>query len=158
MAEIHVLRDSGLLSCLGLGSCIGIVMLDPETGIAGMAHLMLPESFSKKPTDKPGKFVNTGIQELIGQLERAGADRHRLRVAYSGGAQVFKFGSEAGLKLDLGARNASAVKSLLDELGLDTVAIDVGGHTGRTMTFTVETGIVTVRTVTQGESVLCQLR
>ena len=33
-----------VISALGLGSCIGVVMTDVRAGIAGMAHVMLPQS------------------------------------------------------------------------------------------------------------------
>jgi chemotaxis protein CheD len=157
MAEIQVLRTSGQLACLGLGSCIGLCMLDPEAKVAGMVHIMLPEAYAGKPVEKPGKFADTGVVQLIRMMERAGAIRNRLLVAYAGGAQVFSFGNGES-RLDIGARNAAAVQVQLQGQGMRARAYDVGGNLGRTVTFSLETGQIRVRTVSQGEKLLCSLK
>lgn len=158
MADIQVHKGSALFTCLGLGSCIGLAALDPESNVAGMVHVMLPESFKDKPVEKPGKFADTGIRELLDQMRKIGADPTRLRIAYAGGAQVFKFGSNADSRLDVGARNGVAVEQMVRSLGFRPVAVDVGGSVGRTVMFASETGEVRVRTVAGGERVLCKLR
>jgi|CXWL01.1.fsa_nt_gi chemotaxis protein CheD len=159
MAEIHVAKGVGQFTCLGLGSCIGICALDPVANIAGCAHIMLPESFADKIVDRPGKFANTGVPELLSVMERLGASKSRLVIAIAGGAQVFKFGSDgATSRLDIGARNAKAVIETLSRYGLGVVASDVGGNVGRTISFTLETGNVTVRTAVNAEKQLTNLR
>jgi chemotaxis protein CheD len=158
MAEIQIIKGSGQLSCLGLGSCIGLCGFDPTTGVAGMVHVMLPEAFADKIVDKPGKFANTGIPALLDAMIRAGAMQSRMVFAMAGGAQVFKFGANTESKLDIGARNATAVAKALKDRGLRVLGQDVGGNTGRTVAFTVETGVFTVRTVTSGERTLCNLK
>ena len=43
--------DDGVMT-VGLGSCVGIAIRDPATGIGGLAHIMLPDSkeiVNKKP-------------------------------------------------------------------------------------------------------------
>lgn len=157
MAEIYVLKASGTLQCLGLGSCIGLAVMDPSLKICGMVHIMLPEHFADKPVDKPGKFADTGIKALLEQMQREGADMRRLVMCYGGGAQVFKFGAGTEPKLDVGARNIVAVENHLRKLGAKVVGKDVGGTQGRTMLVNVETGEVRVRTVDSAERTLCQL-
>ena len=56
MADIQVIRGSGQLTCLGLGSCIGLCGLDVSANVAGMVHIMLPQAFQGKGVEKPGKF------------------------------------------------------------------------------------------------------
>ncbi len=159
MAEIHVTKGVGIFTCPGLGSCIGVCAIDPITNVAGCAKIMLPESFPDKQVDKPAKFANTGIPELIGMMERLGAERTRIAIAIAGGAQVFRFGSDcATSKHDIGSRNVKAVTDALNRYGLEPMANDVGGSNGRTITFTVETGIVTVRTAISTEKALANLR
>lgn len=41
---IEIGYEGEVLSCLGLGSCVGVVVYDPVKKIAGMAHVMLPDS------------------------------------------------------------------------------------------------------------------
>jgi chemotaxis protein CheD len=159
MAEIHTLKGPGVFTCLGLGSCIGLCALDPVTNVAGMVHVMLPEMFKGRVEDKLGKFADTGVPALIKALESMGAQRSRLVLAMAGGAQVFKFGSGSGeSKLDIGARNQTAVDAQIKALGLRCIGRDVGGNVGRTMTLFSDTGEVRVRTVSQAERVLCKLR
>ena len=45
MGEIAASRAAGeVLVAIGLGSCIGLVLVDSGTSVAGLAHVMLPES------------------------------------------------------------------------------------------------------------------
>jgi chemotaxis protein CheD len=158
MAEIQVIKGSGNFSCLGLGSCIGLCMLDPVANVGGMAHVMLPEAFPDRPGEKLGKFANTAVPELIAQMEKSGAAKARILTAIAGGAQVFKFGGEGTNRLEIGRRNAIAVTEMLSSAGLKIKAQDVGGTLGRTVMMVVESGLVSVRTVSQGEKTLCNLR
>ena len=158
MAEIHVVKSPSVLTCLGLGSCIGLVAFDPIVEVAGMIHLMLPVSFKDKVLDKPGKFADTGLPELLRLLDAAGAVKSRLVVAYAGGAQVFRFGDQGNGRLDVGARNIEAVEAAVKVLGIRPIYTDVGGANGRTVTVELASGNVRVRTVNTGEKVVCNLR
>lgn len=158
MAEIKVAKGAAKFTCLGLGSCIGLVALDEQADVCGMVHIMLPEAFKDKPVDKPGKFANTGIPALLTQMESLGASKSRLVIAYAGGAQVFKFGNDSNSRMDVGLRNGDAVAEVLKSLGLRAIATDIGGSNGRTVVVNAEQGTVTVRTVNGGERNLCCLR
>lgn len=159
MAEIHATKGPALYTCLGLGSCIGLGFIDPTADVSGMIHIMLPEKFPNRPLDKPGKYADTGIEALLGQIESLGGNRRNLRLAYAGGAQVFKFGQgNPDSKLEVGLRNAGAVETILSKLGMRPLATDTGGSVGRTVTFCTITGEFKVRTINGGEKVLCKLR
>lgn len=134
-----------VISALGLGSCIGVVLVDARAQIAGMAHVMLPQS---APTSKgpPGKFADTAIPALLESVLALGADRARLVATIAGGAQMFGAGSGAGL-FNIGGRNDESVRTALTDARLRLRAHDVGGSFGRTMQVTVGTGAVTVRIV-----------
>lgn len=158
MAEIRVQREPASLACLGIGSCIAFCALDPTTGVSAMAHIMLPRAFLDKPLDRPGKFADTAIPTLLEEMQSFGADPARILVAYSGGAQAFRFGREACSQLDVGVRNAAMVEHMVRAQGLATCARDVGGCHGRSITFSSATGEVRVRKVGGAERVLCTLR
>lgn len=134
-----------VISALGLGSCIGVVMTDVRAGIAGMAHVMLPQS-SPTSSGSPGKFADTAIPALLEEVLRLGAERARLLATIAGGAQMFGAGSGASV-LNIGGRNELAVRSALAAHGVRLRGADVGGNVGRTMSVTVSTGLVTVRAV-----------
>jgi chemotaxis protein CheD len=158
MSEIHVLRGGGQLTCMGLGSCVAVCALDPVANVGGMVHVMLPGMPADKELMKPGKYANTGLAELISRLEELGALRERLICAIAGGAQILQFGGATSTQLNVGERNAAAVGEQIDKQGLRCVAHDLGGNLGRTVSMTIETGEVRVRTVSGGEHVLCNLR
>lgn len=126
------------LVALGLGSCIALVMTDPEAQVAGLAHVMLPESGGR--TSLPGKFADTAVPELLERVTALGGSPDRLRVAIAGGAQMFP-----GEGMDIGARNAVATRSALRRAGLPCHAEQTGGTTGRTLLVNVASGETTIR-------------
>ncbi|MGD9573521.1 MAG: chemotaxis protein CheD, partial [Thermoleophilia bacterium] len=86
-----------VISALGLGSCIGLVLADPGARVAGMVHVMLPDSSTASTDGPPGKYADTAVPALIDSLCRLGADRGRLTGAMAGGAQMFGGGSGGGV-------------------------------------------------------------
>ncbi|WP_367307447.1 chemotaxis protein CheD [Alicyclobacillus acidocaldarius] len=143
IAEGAILRGTGRLVTTGLGSCVGVVIFDAEGHVAGLAHVMLPESPSPD-TKAPHKYADTAIDWLIREIVHAGGSPLRLRAKYAGGAQMFQ-----GVKMEtlrVGERNAEAVKKRLAERGIPVIGSDVGGHQGRTLWFDLPSCILTVRT------------
>jgi chemotaxis protein CheD len=139
MGEIEVSKRTGEeLVARGLGSCIGLALIDRSSGVAGMAHIVLPES---NGSDKePGKFADLAVPALIAQMQRAGAVTRRLDAVLAGGARMFELG-----EMDIGARNATAVKAGLGRAGLKIRAAETGGNRGRTLRLTVGDFAVTVK-------------
>lgn len=139
MGEIAVAGDGGEeLVALGLGSCIGLTLIDRTRGVAGMAHVVLPES--RDGATEPGKFADLAVPELVSRLRRAGATGS-LEAVLAGGARMFELGSE----LDIGARNEAAVRSALSRERINVVAAATGGNRGRTVKVSPGEGTVTVR-------------
>ena len=73
MGELAASSASGhVLVSLGLGSCIGLALLDRRLGIAGLAHVVLPQSQDQSP-ENPRKFADLAVPALIFELETLGA-------------------------------------------------------------------------------------
>jgi chemotaxis protein CheD len=139
MGEIQVSKRTGEeLVARGLGSCIGLALIDRSCGVAGMAHVVLPESNGSN--HEPGKFADLAVPALVTQMQKAGAVTRRLEAVLAGGARMFELG-----EMDIGARNAAAVKAGLTRAGLRVRAADTGGNRGRTMRLTVGDFEVTVK-------------
>ena len=139
MGEIEVSKRTGEeLVARGLGSCIGLAVIDLSSGVAGMAHIVLPESNGSG--NEPGKFADTAVPALIAQVQKAGAVTRRLDAVLAGGARMFELG-----EMDIGARNAAAVKVGLARAGLRIRAAETGGNRGRTLRLTVGDFEVTVK-------------
>lgn len=138
-----------VISALGLGSCVGVVLADQRACVAGMAHVMLPQSAATS-TGPPGKFADTAVPALIDSLLDLGADPSRLVAKIAGGAQMFRTGSRGGNAFNIGERNAEAVRAALAAAGIRVRAADVGGNSGRIMQVAVGSGTVTVRAIGGG--------
>ncbi len=121
-----------ILKTYALGSCIGIIILDPKTRTIGMVHAALPDSSvnPEKAKVKPGYFVNTGIDHLIELMIAAGcsSDTSGLVCKMAGGAAVL---GPADV-FNVGGRNVEAAKSILSTKGIKIVAEDTGKNFSRT--------------------------
>jgi chemotaxis protein CheD len=149
MGEWVVSREGGVLACIGLGSCIGLALVDRFTGVAGLAHVMLPEA-PRADVEQPGKYADRAVPALVEALLELGAGRTRLEAALVGGAQMFAFGSVGGH--DIGARNEEAVRGHLEAVRIPVRAAATGGDRGRSMKVYASDGYVFCRE-SAGESV-----
>ncbi len=154
MAEMMVVSSPESLVTLGLGSCIGLVLFDQTAKVAGMVHIMLPDSrgAKDKALEKPGKFADTAIPALIDQVCRNGAVRSRLKAKMAGGSQMFALPGAQTDFLAVGSRNAKETTEILKNLGISLVASDTGGNKGRTVEFSTETWMLSVRVLGKGTS------
>lgn len=146
MADLNVCKAPDALTTLGLGSCVGICLYDSVTKIAGMAHVMLPDSSQIRNNDNIAKFADTGIKETLDRVIKLGASKARLTAKIAGGAQMFAFGSNNDM-LRVGDRNVAATKEMLKKLGIPLVAEDTGLNFGRTIVFYPETGSLVITAV-----------
>ena len=146
MADMNICAAPDAITTLGLGSCVGIVLYDSITKIAGLAHIMLPDSTQIRCNENVAKFADTGIDALIVMLGKQGVPKSRLVAKIAGGAQMFALSSENSM-LCVGKRNVEATKSKLNSLGIKILAEDTGASYGRTIEFYPETGELFVKTV-----------
>lgn len=146
MADLNICSAPDSITTLGLGSCVGIILFDSAKKIAGMVHIMLPDSTKIKNNENLAKFADTGIDALIDKLIIAGASRNRLIAKIAGGAQMFAFSSNNDM-LRIGERNIEASKNKLKSLGIRLLAEDTGLDYGRTIEFFPETGELYIKSV-----------
>lgn len=153
MADLKVCKSPDGVTTLGLGSCVGIAIRDPGTGIGGLAHIMLPDSTAIRDNSNIPKFADTGIEELVRQIVAAGGARSRLVSKIAGGAQMFAFQNKSSM-VRVGDRNVEAVKAKLLEMRIPILASDTGENYGRTVIFYPETGDFIIRAVGKPEKVI----
>ncbi len=153
LGEQAISRDpEDILVAYGLGSCLGISMIDPISRVAGLLHAVLPESSNGSDASQqhPLKYVDTGIESLIAEMARQGASRSRLIVRIAGGANML-VSSGLTRTFDIGTRNIVTARATLQRLKLNIAAQEVGGHTGRTVRVYVAESRVTVRVIGEKE-------
>jgi chemotaxis protein CheD len=143
MGELSVSRSPGhVLASIGLGSCIGLVLLEDSRPLAGLAHIVLPSAGGGSAT-AVGKFADRAVPALIEQMTSIGASRSRLRAVLVGGAHMFTLNSASSL--DIGRRNEEAAREALTQAGVTVCAAATGGSKGRTVRVYVDGGLVTVK-------------
>jgi chemotaxis protein CheD len=154
MADLKTCVSPNGVTTLGLGSCVGIAIRDPVTKIGGLAHIMLPDSTAiTNGQHNVAKFADTGIVELVKQMEKIGAKRSRMVAKIAGGATMFSFQGQGGVG-QVGNRNVESVKKKLAELKIPILAQDTGKNYGRTVIFYPETGDFHIRAVGKSETII----
>ncbi len=150
IADMNVVKAPTTIRTSGLGSCVGVVIYDSITKVAGLLHVMLPDSdLGKNDRINVAKFADTGVPALLEMMRQAGARRTGLKAKIAGGAQMFQFGSSDAIRI--GPRNIEAVKEQLKKHAIPILAEDTGGSKGRTIEFNPQTLLLHVRTVNEEE-------
>jgi chemotaxis protein CheD len=152
MADLVVVSAPARLITLGLGSCIGLVIFDPVAKIAGMAHIMLPDSRGAKTAEKVGKFADIAVPTVIDEMIKKGASKARMKAKIAGGAQMFALPDAPTDFLAVGSRNVKETTAFLAKAGIALVASDTGGNKGRTVEFSTTTWMLTIKTLGKGKA------
>ncbi|WP_096154615.1 MULTISPECIES: chemotaxis protein CheD [Bacillus] len=150
IAEANIVTPPKIIRTSGLGSCVGLVLFDIKKQVAGMVHVMLPESsLARTEGINKCKYADTGVEFLLETLLMNGASRRNLQAKMAGGAEMFRF-SSTNDTLRIGPRNVQAVKERLRSFQIPLVSEDCGGNSGRTIEFDPSTGKLMIKTVNKG--------
>ncbi len=147
IGDLKVCRAPDVLVTYALGSCVGICLLDNQTGIGGLSHIMLPDSSGMSAQTSPMKFADKALPMLVQQMVALGANKSRLTAKIAGGAMMFSIANE---KFNIGERNVIAVKKFLNENRIPILAEDCGLNYGRTQLFYPATGVMEIRAASKG--------
>jgi chemotaxis protein CheD len=155
MGELAVSKNQAeILVTIGLGSCIGLALVDRARSLAGLAHVMLPAS-NASASEPEAKFADTAVPALLERLRRLGASPARLEAVLVGGARMYSFSSNA---LDIGSRNEQATLEQLRRAGVRVAAKETAGTLGRTIRVHVDGGLVVCKPTGGSEQVLLGAR
>jgi chemotaxis protein CheD len=149
IGEYTVSNNDGLIVTLGLGSCVGVCLIDKKRKIGAMIHVMLPDS-GGKDTPKPGKYADSGIKIVLDEMKNKGANITGLEAKIAGGAAMFGNSSKT---MDIGKRNVEAIKSILKKENIKIIAEDTGGNRARSIEFNIDNSELIVKKVGGGEKV-----
>jgi chemotaxis protein CheD len=107
-------------------------------GVAGLLHLMLPESSMdpERARRQPFLFADSGIPALFHAAYAKGAEKKRMSVRLIGGAQVM----DPNGVFNIGKRNHLACRKILWSAGVMVSAEAVGGSVSRTVRLEVKSG------------------
>lgn len=151
IADMNIAKGEDELVTFALGSCVAICLYDSERRIAGMAHIMLPDSkLMANSASQPLKFADTALLELLKAMQQSGARSALLWAKIAGGAQMFAETTNSPLG-NIGGRNTQAVKEGLARFRIPIIAEDTGKNYGRTCYFDAATGTMLIKSALKGE-------
>lgn len=153
VADAAVANGETTLVTIGLGSCVAIMLHDPATGVGGLAHILLPSEALAQDRANRAKFPATAVPLLLEQMTALGARPARIVAKLAGGASMFQ-SLLPTQGMQMGERNLLATRQSLTGAGVRIVGEDVGGSHGRSVSFSVDTGRVVVRSMVKGDVVL----
>jgi chemotaxis protein CheD len=152
VADWAAARGEQVITTLGLGSCVAIMLYDPQVGAAGMAHILLPSRSLARDSSNPAKFPETAVPFLVEKLTALGADPRHLVAKLAGGASMFAQLMMPGT-VQMGERNLAATRNALRAAAIPIAGEAVGGEAGRSVRLYVADGRVEIRSV--GADVFC---
>jgi len=140
--EYYVTADKMMLVTV-LGSCVAACIRDPQFGIGGMNHFMLPESVHEpdSPFSSSARYGTYAMEILINQLIKRGARRNKLEAKVFGGGNVLR-GFTAN---NVGERNAAFVLDFLKTERIPLLAQDLIDIHPRKVYYFPHSGKVLVR-------------
>ena len=150
IADMNIIKYPSLIRTSGLGSCVGVVIYDEKKELAGMAHVMLPDSsLARSGQFNIAKFADTAVKELVKKLLTTRCETVHVKSKNGRRAQMFQFTTGSDM-MRIGPRNVEAIRKQLSDLNIQIMAEDVGGNSGRTIEFNPETCMLQIRTVNKG--------
>jgi chemotaxis protein CheD len=143
--EYYVTRAEEVISTV-LGSCISACVRDPQQGVGGMNHFMLPEDatcgsdgWRDPAVGLATRYGSYAMESLINDLLKLGALRARLQIKLFGGGRILE-----GMS-DVGERNIRFIRDYMRLEGYPVVAEDLGGSQPRKVLYFPRSGRVRVR-------------
>ena len=139
MGDVVVTNNADNLIASGVGSCLAIILHDPKRGIGALGHTMLPR-WTMNGDTRDTKYADTAIDEMLERMIALEATREDVEAKLVGGANMFP-----AFETDIGKENVLSAKEKLKKEGIKLVGESVGGSVGRSVEFSVASGVVTVK-------------
>lgn len=125
--EFAVSDDPNTVMTTVLGSCVSICLYDPQVGVGGMNHFLLPGDQKQGKTSV--RFGAHAVEVLINELLKKSARRENLEAKVFGGATI------AAKFSGIGQSNADFARRFLAEEGIRCVSESLGGSHARRLRF-----------------------
>lgn len=154
IADYKIVKAPNQVMTIGLGSCCGVVLYDEINKIAGLVHILLPDSKNEKNIVNKAKYADTGIVLLYEEMKKAGANARCIRAKIAGGAHMFNFKNTDNSIFSVGEKNVKACKETLAKLNISIFSEDVLGSNGRTIIFDTLTNKLRIKRIGKNEKII----
>jgi len=143
---VFATREPTVIKTL-LGSCIAACLRDPDTGVGGMNHFMLPDNqihvsaktWVNTPVSDQTRYGNIAMERLINIVLASGGKKMDIEVKVFGGGKVLN------IDADIGMKNIEFVTDYLRREGIRVISEDVGGECPRKVQYFPATGRVRIK-------------
>ena len=150
IAQMAVSRPPSRLACLGLGSCVAVILFDPVAKLGGIVHVLLPRAPNHH--DQAEKYADTGTAKLIDEMLKQGANKARVFARLVGGAEMF---TAVNIAIsNIGRENIFEARKALGRGSIRIMGEETAGKKGRSVYFDLDTGKVIVQTAFGKERIL----
>ena len=124
-----------------LGSCISACIRDPQAGIGGMNHFMLPadNSGNGAKLSESARYGNFAMEMLINEILKNGGKKKDLEVKIFGGGKILRNVT------DVGERNIEFAITYIKTEGLNLLSSDVGSAHPRKVYYFPDSGRVRIK-------------
>lgn len=123
-----------------LGSCVAVWLHDPEAGLGGMNHFLLPTRLDFRNEEDVVLAGDYAMEALLNAMLNRGARKEGLVAKAFGGGNVV-----SSIRLAIGTRNATFAQEWLQREGIRLLASDFGGPWSRKVIGVPQTGEVYCR-------------
>lgn len=152
IGEVKIGKDQDILMA-SLGSCVGIGFIWKRKNLFGLAHCLLPEA----PADMAeaalisARYVSQAIPSLMKLMKIERKNRGEIDAVLAGGGNMTAPKNANPTNL-IGTLNVNAAEKYLKEFGIQVVAKELGGETGRKIYIFCETAEFTIKKISRIDS------
>lgn len=125
--EYKIASDPDVVLTTVLGSCVSVCLFDPEKGVGGMNHFLLPGDANSDTSAM--RYGANAMELLVNGLLKLGAERYSLKAKVFGGASLLANGRQ------IGRANAAFARGFLEDEGIECIAESTGGEQARRIRF-----------------------
>lgn len=131
-------QGSGVLTAVGLGSCIGVVVWNRAKQVGGILHVLLPDSRrdGERAKKRPLHYADSGIAQMAKAFKELDVDLRRSTVGLFGGAHMTP-GPDG---FQMGKRNLLACRKVLWRHRMVVRVESCGGNTSRSIDLDIASG------------------
>jgi chemotaxis protein CheD len=152
IGEVKIGKDQDILMA-SLGSCVGIGFIWKRKNLFGLAHCLLPEA----PLDGSeidiisARFVSQAVPSLMKLMKIEKKNRGEIDAVLAGGGNMTA-PKNANPNNLIGTLNVNAAEKYLKQIGIQVIAKELGGETGRKIYIFCETAEFTIKKISRIDS------
>ena len=133
-----------------LGSCVSIILWQPQKRIGAMSHFLLSTRNNKQSMSIDGRYGEEAMWIMLKELVRLNVDPGTCIAKIVGGGNMFSNLRNSSLN-NVGKKNGQAARELLEIYGIPIHGEHLFGNGHRQVIFQISTGDVWVNQISEAK-------